>query len=138
MILLRRLVEAELFDKLRVDRVLAAPVAEDVPGDLRRTSDEEFEAPDVRVVVSARRGREEDGAPPQSKAPVLASFVTISCVTSNASRRVVGQWGGAGGASCEDHLALAGGRGALRALWKLCPNQIGFYTLAAVDAAPRI
>ena len=47
-------------------RVLAAPVAEDVPGDLRRTPDEEFEAPDVRVVVSARRGREEDGAPPQA------------------------------------------------------------------------
>ena len=61
--------DAELVDELRVDRVLAAPVAEDMPGDLRRTSDEEFEAPDVRVVVSARRGREEDGAPPQSKAP---------------------------------------------------------------------
>ena len=61
--------DAELVDELRVDRVLAAPEAEDMPGDLRRTSDEEFEAPDVRVVVSARRGREEDGAPPQSKAP---------------------------------------------------------------------
>ena len=43
-------------------------------------------------------------------APVvmLASRVTISRPTSNASRRVVGQWGGAGGASCEDHFALAG------------------------------
>ena len=43
-------------------------------------------------------------------APVvmLASFVTISCVASNATRRVVGQWGGAGGASCEDHLAFCG------------------------------
>ena len=42
-------------------------------------------------------------------APVvhLASFVTISCVTSNTTRRVVGQWGGAGGASCEDHFAFA-------------------------------
>jgi hypothetical protein len=41
-------------------------------------------------------------------APVvmLASFVAVSCVTSNASRRVVGQWGGAGGASCEDHFAF--------------------------------
>ena len=29
-------------------------------------------------------------------------------VTSNTSRRVVGQWGGTGGAICEDHLALAG------------------------------
>ena len=44
-------------------------------------------------------------------APVvmLASFVTISCVTSYASRRGVGQWRGAGGASCEDHFGLAGG-----------------------------
>ncbi len=43
-------------------------------------------------------------------APVvmLASFVTISRFASNASRRVVGQWGGAGGAICEDHIALAG------------------------------
>ena len=47
---------------MRVDRVLAAPVAEDLPGDLRRTPDEEAEAPDVLAVV-ARRGRE-DGAPP--------------------------------------------------------------------------
>ena len=43
-------------------------------------------------------------------APVvmLASGPTISCVTPYASRRVVGQWGGAGGAICEDHYALAG------------------------------
>ena len=43
-------------------------------------------------------------------APVvmLASFVTISCLTPYASRRGVGQWGGAGGACCEDHFALAG------------------------------
>ena len=41
-------------------------------------------------------------------APVvmLASFVTISCVTSNTPRRGVGQWGGAGGACCEDHFGL--------------------------------
>ena len=38
----------------------------------------------------------------------LASFVTISCVTSNTARRVVGQWGGAGGAICEDHFAFCG------------------------------
>ena len=40
-------------------------------------------------------------------APVvmLASFVTISCLTPYASRRVVGQWGGASGAICEDHFA---------------------------------
>ena len=38
-------------------------------------------------------------------APVvmLASRVTIAGPTSNATRRVVGQWGGAGGAICEDH-----------------------------------
>ena len=43
-------------------------------------------------------------------APVvmLASFVAVSGMASNASRRVVGQWGGAGGAICEDHIALAG------------------------------
>ena len=41
-------------------------------------------------------------------APVvmLASGMTISHLTSHASRGVVGQWGGAGGACCEDHLAL--------------------------------
>ena len=43
-------------------------------------------------------------------APVvmLASRVTIAGPTSNASRRVVGQWGGAGGACCEDHFGLGG------------------------------
>ena len=42
-------------------------------------------------------------------APVvmLASLVTVAQFTSNASRRVVGQWGGAGGAICEDHFGLA-------------------------------
>ena len=33
-------------------------------------------------------------------------LVTIPHFTSNASRRVVGQWGGAGGAICEDHFGL--------------------------------
>ena len=39
-------------------------------------------------------------------APVvmLASFVAVPQFTSNASRGVVGQWGGAGGACCEDHF----------------------------------
>jgi hypothetical protein len=43
-------------------------------------------------------------------APVvmLASGVAVASVTSNASRRGVGQWGGAGGAVCEDHLAFCG------------------------------
>ena len=68
-ILLRQLMDAEQANLARLNAEVAAPVAEDVPGDLRRAPDEEFEAPDVRVVVSARRGREEDGAPPQSKAP---------------------------------------------------------------------
>ena len=42
-------------------------------------------------------------------APVvmLARRVTIAKLASNTSRRVVGQWGGAGGASCEDHFGLA-------------------------------
>ena len=41
-------------------------------------------------------------------APVvmLARGVAIASVASNTSRRVVGQWGGAGGAICEDHLAF--------------------------------
>ena len=34
---------------------------------------------------------------------------TISHMAPNAPRRVVGQWGGAGGAICEDHFGLAGG-----------------------------
>ena len=44
-------------------------------------------------------------------APVvhLASFITISCLTAYASRRGVGQWGGAGGACCEDHFGLERG-----------------------------
>ena len=43
-------------------------------------------------------------------APVvmLASRVTIAGPTSNATRRGVGQWGGAGGACCEDHFGLGG------------------------------
>ena len=44
----------------------------------------------------------------------VLSFVTISCPTSNATRRVVGQWGGAGGACCEDHLLMAVGLGESR------------------------
>ena len=38
----------------------------------------------------------------------LAIKITIARLTSNASRRVVGQWGGAGGAICEDHFAFCG------------------------------
>ena len=43
-------------------------------------------------------------------APVvmLASGVAVTQFTSNTSRRVEGQWGGTGGAFCEDHIALAG------------------------------
>ena len=60
---LRRLV-AELVDEWRV---LATPVAEDMPGDLRRTPDEELETPDVRVVVVPRRRR--DVSDDDDKAP---------------------------------------------------------------------
>ena len=73
-ILLRRLAEAEHVNHAisggrasSHGRVLAAPVAEDVPGDLRRAPDEEVEAPDVLAVV-ARQTRE-DGAPPKREAP---------------------------------------------------------------------
>jgi len=39
---------------------------------------------------------------------MLASGVAVAQFTSNTTRRVVGQWGGAGGAICEDHLAFCG------------------------------
>ena len=38
----------------------------------------------------------------------MASLIAVSRVASNAPRRGVGQWGGAGGACCEDHLAFCG------------------------------
>ena len=49
-------------------------------------------------------------------APVvmLACGITVPGLASNASRRVVGQWGGAGGASCEDHFAFCVSYWALR------------------------
>jgi len=55
-------------------------------------------------------------------APVvmLASGVAIARLTSNASRRVVGQWGGTGGAFCEDHLAFCGDIGLARRLDSAC------------------
>ena len=39
---------------------------------------------------------------------MLASFIAVARFTAYATRRVVGQWGGAGGACCEDHLAFCG------------------------------
>ena len=66
--------ELVLVVEWRVGRVLAAPVAEYMPGDLRRTPDEELETPDVRVVVVPRRRREEDGVPPLREAPKPSGF----------------------------------------------------------------
>ena len=43
----------------------------------------------------------------QNARSLLASGITIAKFASNASRRVVGQWGGAGGAGCEDHFGVA-------------------------------
>jgi hypothetical protein len=37
---------------------------------------------------------------------MLASGVAVAQFTSNTSRRIVGQWSGAGGAICEEHLAF--------------------------------
>ena len=65
-------------------------------------------------------------------APVvmLASFVAVSRVASNTSRRVVGQWGGAGGACCEDHLASAGRSERLRGNFaQTGSNKSGFPVL---------
>ena len=55
-------------------------------------------------------------------APVvmLASGITISRVAPHASRRVVGQWGGAGSAINEDHFALAGRRRAFASRGVFC------------------
>jgi hypothetical protein len=57
---------------------------------------------------------------------MLASFVTVSGLASNTSRRGVGQWGGAGGAICEEHWSGEG-------VYELCgvvsffvPKLIGF------------
>ena len=43
------------------------------------------------------------GVPVERLVVMLASLVTVSQLTSNTSRRGVGQGGGAGGACCEDH-----------------------------------
>ena len=55
-------------------------------------------------------------------APVvmLARRITVAGPTSNATRRVVGQWFGAGGASCEDHFCLVWGRYEGRASSAFC------------------
>jgi len=66
---------------------------------------------------------------PQAPVVMLASGVAVASVTSNASRRVVGQWGGAGGAFCEDHLALRGRSGRFK--WRFCADSLkqnGFYS----------
>ena len=47
-----------------------------------------------------------DDSRARSAVVMLASGVAIASAASNASRRVVGQWGGTGGACCEDHLAF--------------------------------
>ena len=58
MILLRRLVEAKQVNhvRLRLSWVLAAPEAENVPGDLRRTPDEELVAFRQHCTRSATEG----------------------------------------------------------------------------------
>ena len=43
---------------------------------------------------------------PAAPVVLLTVRTTISQLTPHTSRRVVGQWGGAGGAICEDHLAF--------------------------------
>ena len=86
--------DAEVVDDARLDGVLAAPEAEAVPGDLRRTPDEEVEAPDVRVFVVARRGSEEDGAPPLREAPEPKDIRAMSARLGYASpfERLVVHW----------------------------------------------
>ena len=113
---LRRLMDAEVVDDARHNGVLAAPVAEDVPGDLRRTPDEEVEAPDVLAVV-ARRGRE-DGAPPKREAPEskdLRARFPVVCPPA------------AGGADPDDHgpqrlEAVVGGQGPVESVYRPIQN----------------
>ena len=115
LVCLRRLAVAELVNHVRLDRVLAAPVAEDVPGDLRRTLDEEGQAPDVRVVVAEYRRREEDGAPPKREAPEskdLRARFPVVCPPA------------AGGADPDDHgpqrlEAVVGGQGPVESVYGL-------------------
>ena len=52
-------------------------------------------------------------------AEIILSLIAVSQFASNASRGVVGQWGGAGGAVCEDHFGLAVGLCVLRRVWSL-------------------
>ena len=61
-----------------------------------------FAGDDVTLTLPKHGTRTEYTAP----VVMLAGRVTIANFTAHASRRVVGQWGGAGGASCEDHIAL--------------------------------
>ena len=64
--------------------------------------------------------------------------VTIANFTADASRRVVGQWGGAGGAVCEDHLALAwANRDFARRFSFLLVLLVCYMTLAACEALSR-
>ena len=67
---------------------------------------------------------------------MLARGVAVSCLTPNASRRVVGQWGGAGGAICEDHLAFGGELLRLRGRAKLAKPF--FFHLDARVCAIRV
>jgi hypothetical protein len=66
-------------------------------------------------------------------APVvsLAGQFAISRGAPHASRRVVGQWGGAGGAICEDHFCLTVSYEGARIR---SPSQNLFY---AIDAPPQ-
>jgi hypothetical protein len=41
---------------------------------------------------------------PAAPVVVLASRIAVPRFAPHASRRVVGQWGGAGGAVCDDHI----------------------------------
>ena len=82
------------------------------------------------------------GAERRSRMVHLASFVTISCVTPNAPRRGVGQWRGAGGASCEDHGWSGGRLGAFsRGVIEFCLLLVSYKTLAdyldALNSAPK-
>ena len=73
-------------------------------------------------------------------APVvhLASFITISCVTPYTSRRGVGQWGGAGGACCEDHFYRAARLLAFSARYGLWGASSGLQDASYYNSAKKL
>ena len=68
----------------------------------------------------------------------LASGTNNTSATARSSRRVVGQWGGAGGASCEDHFAFSVSYWGPRRLKKLGLKNPFFNSQKIAARSPRV